>query len=137
MSAKHVIVHGQVQGVSFRANAEQRATELALAGWVRNRDDGGVEMHIEGDVAAVERMLEWAQEGPAHASVETVEARDVAAGGRVGLRAGLSPGRKPDSGDEARGHPSTGLRGQRGRVRRHAPSPPTRFSTSGRQAGGG
>ncbi len=38
-------------------------------------------MHIEGDDAAVERMLEWAQEGPAHASVEMVEARDVAAEG--------------------------------------------------------
>jgi acylphosphatase len=81
MSAKHVIVYGQVQGVSFRANAEQKATELGLAGWVRNRDDGGVEMHIEGDDAAVECMLEWAQEGPAHASVERVKARDIAAQG--------------------------------------------------------
>lgn len=77
MSAKQVIVHGQVQGVSFRANAEQRATELGLTGWVRNRDDGGVEMHIEGDDAAVERMLDWAQDGPAQSSVETVEAHDV------------------------------------------------------------
>jgi acylphosphatase len=81
MSAKHVIVHGRVQGVSFRANAEQRATELGLTGWVRNRDDGGVEMHVEGDDAAVERMLEWVQDGPVHAWVETVEARDVAAEG--------------------------------------------------------
>lgn len=82
MSAKHIIVHGQVQGVSFRANAEQRATELGVTGWVRNRDDGGVEMHVEGDDDAVGRMLEWAQDGPAHAAVETVEARDVAPEGR-------------------------------------------------------
>ena len=77
MSAKHVIVSGRVQGVSFRANAEQRATDLGVAGWVRNRDDGGVDMHVEGDAAAVERMLAWAQDGPAHATVESVEVRDV------------------------------------------------------------
>ncbi|MDQ4117149.1 MAG: acylphosphatase [Actinomycetota bacterium] len=77
MSAKHVIVQGRVQGVSFRANAEQRAVDLGVAGWVRNRDDGGVEMHVEGDGPAVDRMLDWARTGPAHASVDSVEARDV------------------------------------------------------------
>jgi len=79
MRATHVIVHGRVQGVSFRANAEQRAAELGVAGWVRNRDDGAVEMHVEGDDAAVRTMLAWAEYGPAHASVESLEARDVEA----------------------------------------------------------
>ena len=76
MSAKHVVVHGRVQGVSFRAAAVDAATDLDVAGWVRNRDDGTVEMVLEGDDAAVARMLDWVRSGPSHADVSDVDVTD-------------------------------------------------------------
>jgi acylphosphatase len=81
MSSKHLVVHGTVQGVFFRSSAQDVAGDLGLGGWVRNRDDGSVEMHVEGDDEAVERMVAWAREGPAQADVTGVDVSDVEAQG--------------------------------------------------------
>ena len=45
---KHIYFYGRVQGVGFRYYAVQKAGQLGLAGWVRNRYDGSVEMEVEG-----------------------------------------------------------------------------------------
>jgi acylphosphatase len=53
-----------------------RATSRGVAGWAGNEPDGSVEIWLEGEpdaVAAVERAV---GEGPSHASVEAVQARD-------------------------------------------------------------
>jgi acylphosphatase len=76
MSARHLVVHGTVQGVFFRASAEQEAARLGVGGWVRNRADGTVEMVAEGDDEAVEALVRWAHEGPARASVTGVDVTD-------------------------------------------------------------
>ena len=39
----HAIVHGYVQGVTFRATTQREAARRKLTGWVRNRWDGTVE----------------------------------------------------------------------------------------------
>jgi acylphosphatase len=71
--SRHLNIHGRVQGVWFRAWAEQTATELGLVGWVRNRADGSVEAHVQGDGEAVERFIELAHEGSRNARVDRVE----------------------------------------------------------------
>jgi acylphosphatase len=71
-SAAHIIVHGRVQGVFYRANTQSAAQELRLAGWVRNRADGTVEIHAEGVKADVESLIEWCRKGPPAASVTGV-----------------------------------------------------------------
>jgi len=73
--ARRVLVSGRVQGVGFRYYAVLRARELGLAGWVRNLHDGRVEVHLEGDAAELERMVDWLREGPPSARVDEVEAR--------------------------------------------------------------
>lgn len=74
MSARaHVVVHGRVQGVFFRAQTRDRARSLGLAGWVRNNANGTVEAVFEGDRERVESMVEWCRRGPAHASVDDVD----------------------------------------------------------------
>jgi acylphosphatase len=85
MSSKHLVVHGTVQGVFFRSSAQDVAGDLGLAGWVRNRDDGSVEMHVEGDDEAVERMVAWAREGPGQADVTGVDVSEVEAQGLSGF----------------------------------------------------
>lgn len=82
MASKHLVVRGRVQGVFYRASACERAGELGVAGWVRNRDDGTVEMVVEGDDEAVASMVAWAGEGPAHAAVEAVDVTDARPTGR-------------------------------------------------------
>ena len=71
----HVIVTGRVQGVAFRADARWAAGRIGVAGWVRNRVDGSVEAVVEGERAAVERMLAWFHQGSALARVDDVAVR--------------------------------------------------------------
>lgn len=45
----HLVIHGRVQGVFYRASAQKKATELGLMGWVKNRIDKTVELVAEGE----------------------------------------------------------------------------------------
>ena len=47
--ARHLSIHGRVQGVFSRDWAVETARELGLAGWVRNRRDGTVEAVVQGE----------------------------------------------------------------------------------------
>lgn len=74
-----VRVEGLVQGVGFREACAQRAQSLRLAGWVRNRLDGSVEVMLQGPGEALARMLDWLHEGPPLARVERVTPSPIAA----------------------------------------------------------
>lgn len=68
----HVNVSGRVQGVFFRSRTKREADSRDVKGWVRNRDDGGVEAVFEGENAAVKEMIEFCKHGPAGAKVMNV-----------------------------------------------------------------
>lgn len=69
----HVWVSGRVQGVYFRAYAEDEAAFRKVAGWIRNNRDGRVEAVFEGSPAAVEAMIRWCHRGSPAARVTGVE----------------------------------------------------------------
>jgi len=71
--AVRAVVRGKVQGVFFRDGTVARAGELGVLGWVRNADDGTVQVHAEGPPAAVDGLLAFLEEGPPAARVEAVE----------------------------------------------------------------
>ena len=75
----HAIIHGRVQGVSFRYFAVQRASELGVAGYVRNRWDESVEVVVEGQRQAVEELLAFLRVGPRAAFVTDVDVQWLAA----------------------------------------------------------
>ena len=77
-------IHGRVQGVGYRAFVSDQATQLGLAGWVRNRSDGSVEALIAGQAAAVERLIALLRKGPPGARVTRIDETDAA---RAELRA--------------------------------------------------
>ncbi len=79
--AVRAVVRGEVQGVGYRDATLRRARELGLQGWVRNREDETVEVHAEGDEAAVDALVAFLREGPPHARVASVEAPRVAVEG--------------------------------------------------------
>ena len=72
MKAVDVLVSGHVQGVFFRARAQEQADRLGVAGWVRNEPDGSVAGHFEGDSEAVDALIDWCRRGPSYARVERV-----------------------------------------------------------------
>jgi acylphosphatase len=70
-------VTGRVQGVYFRASTRDVAEGLGLSGWVRNADDGAVELEAEGAPTAVEELYRWCANGPPAARVEHVERTEM------------------------------------------------------------
>ena len=79
----HLVVHGRVQGVGYRAFVEYQAKMRGLNGWVRNCDDGTVETLLAGDAAAVEDMIAACRRGPFAARVDAI---DRAPGHASGLK---------------------------------------------------
>lgn len=77
VKAVRVAVSGIVQGVYYRASAQREGERLGLNGWVRNRSDGSVQLHLQGSPAAVDAMLDWCRGGPPAASVSCVAVEDV------------------------------------------------------------
>jgi acylphosphatase len=65
--------HGRVQGVGFRWWTRSQAQRLGLAGTVRNRDDGTVEVQVRGSSRDVAHFLQLLQEGPPGAHVTELE----------------------------------------------------------------
>ena len=60
----HVIVRGRVQGVSFRAWTAHHAERHGVDGWVRNREDGGLEAVLAGEPDAIRIVVEACRAGP-------------------------------------------------------------------------
>ena len=75
MKRLHAVVHGDVQGVGFRYFVQRRAADLALSGWVRNNDDGTVELVAEGPRDRLEELKRAVERGPRTAHVDRVDAR--------------------------------------------------------------
>lgn len=71
--AKRLIVSGRVQGVGFRYFSQETAQRFGIKGWVRNLNDGTVELHAEGteqEIGAFEQAL---KDGNRFVGVERIE----------------------------------------------------------------
>jgi acylphosphatase len=66
-------VRGRVQGVGFRYFVEQTANALGVRGWVRNVDDGSVEVYAVGTPAQLSELAGLLWKGPRWAEVRGVE----------------------------------------------------------------
>ncbi len=71
--ARHYLVSGEVQGVGFRFFAQRVAAHHQVVGYVRNLEDGRVEVHAEGSPEGIEGFKHDLAAGPGHARVEQVE----------------------------------------------------------------
>lgn len=72
MTTRQIRVRGRVQGVGFRDGLRDEAERVGVTGWVRNRADGSVEAVLQGDAAAVARLIDWTRRGPPLAQVRSV-----------------------------------------------------------------
>ena len=65
-----VIVHGLVQGVCFRALVRERAERYHLCGYVKNLEDGTVEICVQGEEHVISRFLESLQQESGRARID-------------------------------------------------------------------
>ncbi len=75
--SRRVVIKGRVQGVMFRASCAQEAKREKIVGYAKNLPDGSVEVLLEGDADAVEKVLSWCHQGPPSARVDTVNIHNV------------------------------------------------------------
>lgn len=69
----HVFISGRVQGVFYRWHTVQKAKQLGISGWVRNRRDGRVEAVIVGPKEKINQMLIWFWQGSPLSQVKEVK----------------------------------------------------------------
>lgn len=81
-----VVVSGLVQGVWFRESCRREAVAAGVAGWVRNRADGCVEVHVEGREEDVAKVVAWCQVGPPAAEVSAIDVTPESTQGTLGFR---------------------------------------------------
>jgi acylphosphatase len=76
-SARRFVVSGRVQGVGFRWFVENEASRLGVAGWVRNRQDGTVEVLAAGSREQLSALHDILQRGPRAARVDAVDVSEA------------------------------------------------------------
>lgn len=68
----HFQIQGRVQGVGFRWFVHREASELELRGWVRNTEQGDVEVVAAGDPADLDELRASLKLGPRGSRVDRV-----------------------------------------------------------------
>jgi acylphosphatase len=69
-------IKGIVQGIFYRNFIKENAEKLNIKGFVRNLEDGRVEVFLEGDSDAVNKMTELCKQGPKTSKIENVEIKE-------------------------------------------------------------
>jgi acylphosphatase len=68
----HFLVQGRVQGVGFRWFVHREASELRLSGWVRNTEDGDVEVVASGTAEDLAELRASLRRGPRGSRIDHV-----------------------------------------------------------------
>jgi len=69
----HIVISGKVHGVFFRDFAKKEADKLGLTGWVKNADNGTVELVAEGDKMQLRQLIMTCEKGSPLAKVEKID----------------------------------------------------------------
>lgn len=69
-------IKGSVQGIFYRAFVKENAEKHNLKGFVRNLEDGRVEVFLEGDSEKVNQMVELCKQGPKNCKIENMEIKE-------------------------------------------------------------
>ncbi len=73
MKSVYLKIEGRVQRIGFRRWAVTKALEIGgISGWVRNVEDGSVEILMNGDETAVNKMIAACYQGPLFARVDKI-----------------------------------------------------------------
>jgi acylphosphatase len=76
MKRINALIGGEVQGVGYREEVKRIAFELSIYGWVRNLEDGRVEITAEGENQSIGKFLEKININKYPIFVEKVETKE-------------------------------------------------------------
>jgi len=82
----HFLIRGRVQGVGFRWFVHREASELGLRGWVRNTDDGAVEVVASGPLEDLVELRAELKKGSRGSRVDKVIEHELDESEAAGLR---------------------------------------------------
>lgn len=68
-----LFITGSVQGIFFRQFIKEHADKNSVKGYIRNLEDGRIEIFLEGDSENVEAMSSICKRGPQHAHIRKIE----------------------------------------------------------------
>ena len=68
----HFLIKGRVQGVGFRWFVHREASELDLCGWVRNTEEGDVEVVASGSASDLAELRASLRRGPRGSRVDNL-----------------------------------------------------------------
>ena len=74
--AVRLFISGTVQGVFFRRFIKDNADKLGVRGFVRNLEDGRIEIFVEGDSDKVDNMIAICKRGPAHSNLRKIDEKE-------------------------------------------------------------
>jgi len=74
--AVRLYVTGTVQGIFFRLFVKDNAERYNLFGFIRNLEDGRVEVFVEGDMENVDKIIELCKKGPKHSQIKKVNVKE-------------------------------------------------------------
>ena len=77
MERIYVVVQGQVQGVGFRWFVQSLANAYQITGWIRNMENGMVEMELQGDSSALPLLLNKIRKGDRFIQVENISSKSI------------------------------------------------------------
>jgi len=73
MREVYLKIEGRVQGIGYRRWAVNQALQIGgISGWVRNEDDGSVEILMSGDDEKINAMIQACYSGPLFARVDRI-----------------------------------------------------------------
>lgn len=73
----HAIISGHVQGVWYRESARRQAEQLGITGWIKNTNDGSVELTACGQKRQLQTFIDWLWQGPEAAQVDDVQWQEI------------------------------------------------------------
>ena len=74
--AFRLYIEGTVQGIFFRQFIKDNAERFNLRGFVRNLEDGRVEVFAEGEAENVNNLIELCKKGPKHSQIRKVDIKE-------------------------------------------------------------
>lgn len=86
MKTLRIKIKGVVQGVFFRKFVKENAEELGVRGYVRNLEDGSIELVIEGKDEKVNELLDRCKKGPKHSEIKYIEVEEIKHQGLEGFK---------------------------------------------------
>lgn len=77
MNRYFIQVYGRVQGVGFRYTAQYLASIYHLTGWVKNCDDGSVQMEVQGSGQAIDKFLLKIKSGNGFIRIDNMDFKSI------------------------------------------------------------